>query len=146
MVATKVVGQKFLRDIGKGSLVLVKIGLWEYFLCVWAILVVLSLIVVSMVRTKNTRKGKAASSSMERAVKKREADTSEVVKKSKGKCKNQSSEIEEESEDEEIAEMFDEFSKAARAKWTQSIAKRGFHYEKVMKIGTFFFITPFVQS
>ena len=113
MVATKVVGQKFLRDIGKGSLVLVEIGLWEYFLCVWAILVVLSLIVVSMARTKNTRKGKAASSSMERAVKKREADTSEVVKKSKGKRKNQSSEIEEESEDEEITEMFDEFSKAA---------------------------------
>ena len=35
------------------------------FFSVWAILVVLSLIVVSMARTKNTGKEKAASSSME---------------------------------------------------------------------------------
>ena len=70
VVATKVVGQKFLRDMGKGSLVLVEIGLWECFLCVWAILAVLSLLVVSMARTKNIGKGKAASSSVERAMKK----------------------------------------------------------------------------
>ena len=82
MVSTKVVGRKFLRDMGKGSPVLVECGksnacrTWECFLCVWAILVVLSLIIVSMARTKNTGKGKAASSSMERAVKKKKADTS----------------------------------------------------------------------
>ena len=72
-------------------------------------------------------------------MKKRKADTSQVVKKSKGKRKNQSSETEEESEDEEIAEMFDESAKAVRAKWAQSIAKRGFHCERGMKIGTFIF-------
>ena len=71
VVATKVVGQKFLRDMGKGSLVFVEMGLWECFLSVWAILAVLYLIVVSMARTKNTRKGKDASSSMEQAVKKK---------------------------------------------------------------------------
>ena len=47
-------------------------------------------------------------------MKKRNADTSQVVKKSKGKHKNKSSENEEESEDEEIEEIFDESAKAAR--------------------------------
>ena len=81
VVAIKVVGRKFLRDMGKGSLVLVEMGLWECFLYVWVILAVLSLIVVSMERTKNTRKEKATSFSVERAVKKRKVDTSQVVKK-----------------------------------------------------------------
>ena len=81
----------FFKAMGKGSLVLVEMGLWECFLCVWAILAVLSIIVVSMERTKNSGKGKAANSSMERVVKKRKVDTSQVVKKSKGKRKNQSS-------------------------------------------------------
>ena len=53
---------------------------------------------------KNTRKGKAPSSSMERAMKKQKVDTSQTVKKGKGKRKDSSSESEEasESEDEEI--------------------------------------------
>ena len=111
-------------------------------MCVWTILAVLSINVVSMVRTKNTGKGKAANSSMERAVKKRKVDTSQVVKKSKGKRKNQSSETEEESEDKEIEEIFNESAEAARAKWAQSIAKRCFHYERGMKIGTFIIYHP----
>ena len=45
-------------------------------------------------------------------MKKKKADTSQVVKKSKGKRKNQSSENEEESEDKEIKEMFDESAEA----------------------------------
>ena len=49
-------------------------------------------------------------------MKKRKADTSQVVKKSKRKCKNQSSENDEESEDDEIEEMFDEYVEASRAK------------------------------
>ena len=69
VVTTKVVGHKFFKDMGKGSPILVEMGLWKCFLCVWAILVVLSLVVLSMARTKNTRKGKATISSMERAVK-----------------------------------------------------------------------------
>ena len=56
VVVTKVVGRKFFRDMGKGSLVLVEMGLWECFLCVWAILAGLSLVVISMARTKNTGK------------------------------------------------------------------------------------------
>ena len=63
-----------------------------------------------MARSKNTVKGKAPSFSMERAVKKRKADTSQTVKKGKGKQKDSSSESEEasESEDEEIEAMFAE--------------------------------------
>ena len=38
--------------------------------------------------------------------------------------------------------MFDEFTEAARAKWAQSIAKRGFHCERGMKIATFIFYQP----
>ena len=117
VVATKVVERKFLRDIGKGSPVLVEMGWWECFLCVWEILAVLYLIVISTARTKNTVKGNATNFSMERVVKNRKADTSQVVKESKGKRKNQSSETEEESEDEEIEEMFDEFAKAEGVKW-----------------------------
>ena len=65
-----------------------------------------------------------------------------MVKKSKGKRKNQSSETKEESEDEKIEEMFDESAKATRAKWAQSIAKRSFQCERGMKIGTFIFYHP----
>ena len=50
-------------------------------------------------------------------MKKRKANTSQVVKKSKGKCKNQSSKTKEESENEEIEEMFDESAEVVRAKW-----------------------------
>ena len=96
-------GEEIFEGYGEGKSSACRNRLVGVFLCVWAILAVLSLIVVSMARTKNTDKGKAASSSMERAVKKRKADTSQVVKKSKGKRKNQSSETEEKSEDEEIA-------------------------------------------
>ena len=61
---------------------------------------------------KHLKKGKAPSSSMERAVKKRKADTSQTVKKGKGKQKDSSSESEEafESKDEEIEAMFAESS------------------------------------
>ena len=97
-----------------------------------------------MARSKNTGKGKAPSSSMERAVKKRKADTSQTIKKGKRKWKDSSSESEEasESKDEEIEAMFAESSESEREKWGQSIARRGFHYERGMKIDTFLFIHP----
>ena len=38
--------------------------------------------------------------------------------------------------------MFDESAETARAKWAQSIAKRGFHYERGMQIGAFIFYQP----
>ena len=61
-------------------------------------------------------KGKATSSSMERAIKKRKADTSQILKNGKGKWKCSSSWSEEgsESEDEEIKAMFAESSKSER--------------------------------
>ena len=82
-----------------------------------------------MARSKNTGKGKAPSSSMERAVKKRKSDTSQTIKKGKGKRRDLSFESEEasESEDEEIEAMFAEASDSKQEKWAQSIAKRGFH-------------------
>ena len=56
-------------------------------MCVWAVLAISSLLAISMARSKNTEKGKATSSSMERAVKKRKVDTSQTMKKGKGKRK-----------------------------------------------------------
>ena len=98
-------------------------GYWETILSIWAILAILAILAISMARSKNTRKGKAPSSSMERAVKKWKANTSQTVKKGKGKRKDSSSESEEasESEDEEIEAMFVESSKSEREKWVQSI-------------------------
>ena len=61
-----------------------------------------------MARSKNIGKGKAPSSSMERAVKKWKADTSQTIKKGKGKQRDSSSESVEasKSEDEKIEAMF----------------------------------------
>ena len=71
-----------------------------------------TILAISMARLKNTRKGKATSSSMERAVKKRKVDMSQTVKKGKGKQNGPSLESKEgsESEDEEIEAMFAESS------------------------------------
>ena len=97
-----------------------------------------------MARLKNIGKGKAPSSSMERAVKKWKTDTSQTVKKGKGKRKDSSSESDEasESEDEEIEAMFAESSESEREKWGQSIAKRGFYCERGVKVDTFLFTHP----
>ena len=72
-----------------------------------------------MARSKNTRKGKAPSSFMERAMKKRKSDTSQPIKKGKGKRRESSSKSEEvsESDDEEIEAMFAEASDLEREKW-----------------------------
>ena len=120
-------------------------GYWETILCIWAILAIFAILAISMARSKNTGKGKAPSSSMERAVKKRKVDTLQTVKKGKGERKDSSSESEEasESEDEEIEAMFAESSKSEREKWGQSIARRGFHCERGMKIDMFFFTPPY---
>ena len=39
-------------------------------MCVWAVLAIFAIVAMSMARSKNTGKGKATSSSMERAMKK----------------------------------------------------------------------------
>ena len=97
-----------------------------------------------MARSKNTGKDKAPSSSMERVVKKRKSDTSQPIKKGKGKKRDSSSENEEvsESEDEEIEAMFAEASDLEQEKWAQLIAKRGFHCEPGVKVDTFLFAHP----
>ena len=110
-------------------------------MCVWT---VLGIFAISMARSKNTGKGKATSSSMERAVKKQKADTSQIVKKGKGNRKGPSSESEEENErkDEEFEVMFAESSKSERERWVQLVERRGFQCERGMKIETFMFTHP----
>ena len=99
-----------MNELERVSPIMLKMGLWEVFVCVWAVLAIFSILAISMARSKDTRKGKATSSSMERVVKKRKVDTSQTVKKGKGNRKGHSSESEEEreSEDEDIEAMFAE--------------------------------------
>ena len=137
-------GRKILTDLEGVSMILLEMGLWETVVFVWAILAIFAIVAIYMARSKNTGKRKAPSSSMERAVKKRKADTSQIVKKGKGKLKDSSSESEEasESEDEEIEAMFVESLESEREKWVQSIERWGYHCERGMKIDTFLFTHP----
>ena len=69
-------GRKVLTDLERVSPILLEMGCWETVMCVWDILAIFSILSISMARSKNTGKGKVTNSSMERAVKKRKADTS----------------------------------------------------------------------
>ena len=112
---------------------------------IWAIWAVISIIAISMVRSKNIGKGKASSSSMGQAVKKRKSDASQPVKKGKEKRIASSSESEELSDsdnDEEIEAMFAEDSESDQEKWARSIANRGFHCERGVKLKTFLYSHP----
>ena len=80
-----IMGRKFLSDLHRASPVLMETGFWDIVLFVWAIFAIIAILAKSMARSKNTGKGKAPSSSMERAVKKRKSDTSQTIKKGKGK-------------------------------------------------------------
>ena len=73
---TNSMGRKILNDLEGVSPILLDMGLWETVVCLWAILTICAILAISMARSKNTGKGKALSSSMERAMKKRKADTS----------------------------------------------------------------------
>ena len=46
------------------------------------------------------------------------------------------------SEDDEIEAMFAEDSESEHEKWTRSIAKRGFHCERGVKVETFLYSHP----
>ena len=75
-------------------------------------------------------------------MKKRKSDSSQPVKKGKGKKIESSSESEEVSEsddDDEIEAMFAEGSELEQEKWAQSIANKGFHYERDVKLETFLY-------
>ena len=98
-----------------------------------------------MARSKNIGKGKASSSSMGQAVKKRKSDASQPVKEGKGKRIESSSESEEMSDsddDEEIEAMFVEDFESEHKKLTRSIAKMGFHFERGVKLETFLYSHP----
>ena len=78
-------GRRFLSDMHGASLILLEMGYWDAVFCVWASLAIIAVLSISMARSKNTGKGKAPSSSMEQAVKKRKSNTSQSIKKGKGK-------------------------------------------------------------
>ena len=63
--------RKVLNDLERVSPILLEMGCWETFVCVWVILTIFVILAISMARSKNTEKGKATSSFMEQAVKKR---------------------------------------------------------------------------
>ena len=69
-------GRKMLTELHMESPILLEMGSWEIILCIWVIFVLFAIFAISMARSKNTEKGKAPSSSMERVMKKRKADTS----------------------------------------------------------------------
>ena len=108
-VSANVMGRKFLSNLHEASQVLLETGFWDTVLYMWAICAIIAILSISMERFKNTRKGKAPSSSMERVVKKIKFDSSQLVKKGKGKQIDSSSECKEISQsddDDEIKAMF----------------------------------------
>ena len=62
--------RKVLNDLERVSPILLEMSCWETFVCVWAILAIFAILAISTATSKNIGKGKAPSSSMERAVKK----------------------------------------------------------------------------
>ena len=137
-------GRRMLSDVHRISPVLFETGFWDLMLYIWAIWAVFAILAISMARSKNIARGKASSSSVGQAVKKRKSDASQPVKKGKGKRTASSSESEElsDSDDEEIEAMFAEDSEGEHDKWTRSIAKRGFHCERGVKVETFLYFHP----
>ena len=137
-------GRKMLSDVHRASPVLFETGFWDLMIYIWAIWAVIAILAISMARSKNVGKGKASSSSMGQAVKKRKSDASQPVKKGKGKRIASSSESEElsNSDDDEIEAMFAEDSESDQEKWARSIANRGFHCERGVKLETFLYSHP----
>ena len=133
-------GRKVLSDVHRASPVLFETGFWDFIVYIWAIWAILTILAISMARSKNIGKGKGPSSSMERAVKKRKSDSSQPVKKGKGKQLEFSES--ESSDDDEIEAMFAEDSESDQEKWARSIANRGFHCERGVKLETFLYSHP----
>ena len=84
-VSADSMGRKFLSDAYGVNPILFETGFWDVMLYIWAIWAVIAILSISMARSKNVRKGKASSSSMGQAVKKRRSDASQPVKKGEGK-------------------------------------------------------------
>ena len=143
-VSAASMGRRLLSDVHRASSVLFEIGFWDLMICVWAIWAIIAIIAISMACSKNTGKGKASSSSMEQAMKKRKPDASQPVKKKKGKQVASSLESEElsDSVDEEIEAMFTEDSEGEHEKWTLAMANRGFQCERGVNLETFLYSHP----
>ena len=139
-------GRKVLSDMYGASSVFIETGFWDLVICIWAICAIIVILAVSMARSKNIGKGKAHGSSMERAMKKRKSDPSQPVKKGKGKGKqiesSESEEVLESSDDDEIEAMFAEDSESEHEKWARSIANKGFHCERGVKLETVLYSHP----
>ena len=119
-VSTDGLGRKFLSDLHGASPVLLETGFWDIMLYVWAICAIIDILAVSMARSKNIGKGKAPSSFMERAMKKRKSDSSQPVKKGKGKqieSSSASEEVSESNDDDEKEAMFAEDYESEQEKW-----------------------------
>ena len=107
--------RKLLSDMHEASPMLFETGFWDFVIYIWAIYAIIAILFVSMARSKNIGKGKVPSSSMERAVKKRKSDSSQPVKKGKGKqieSSSESDEVSESDDDDEIEAMFAEGSES----------------------------------
>ena len=74
-------GRKVLSDMHGASSVLFETGFWDFIIYIWAIWAIIPILAISMARSKNIGKGKASSSSMGQAVKKRKSDVSQPVKR-----------------------------------------------------------------
>ena len=134
-------GRKVLSDAHGVSPVLFETGFWDLMIYIKAIWAVIGILAISMARSKNVGKGKASSSSMGQAMKKRKSDASQPVKKGKGKRIASSSESES-SDDDEIEAMFTEDFESDQEKWARSIANRGFHCERGVKLEAFLYSHP----
>ena len=66
------------------------------------------------------------------------------MKKGKGKQieSSESEEVSDSDDDDEIEAMYAEDSESEHEKWAQSIANRGFHYERGVKLETFLYSHP----
>ena len=137
-------GRRLLSDIHRTRPLLFETGYWDMMIYFWAIWAVIAIIAISMACSKNTGKGKASSSSMERAVKKRKPDATQPVKKRKGKQVASSSESEDlsDSVDEEIEAMFAEDSEGEHERWIRAMAGRGFQCERGVNLETFLYTHP----
>ena len=52
-------GRKVLNDLERVSPIMLEMGLWELFVCVWAVLAIFSILAISMARSKNIGKEKS---------------------------------------------------------------------------------------
>ena len=80
-------GWKLLSELNGTSPILIEMGYWDIVLYVWAVFSIFSILAISMARSKNIGKGKAPSSSIESAVKKKESQHLTDHKEGKGKVK-----------------------------------------------------------